>query len=258
MRPIVDAVAQPSSTAIPTWTLDATSGEATPLNKSEAEALLSAGGVASPSVTNLYLFGAASSGDVVDEVGSLDLTVSGTTTRQQAVSGWSLDSLQTTAGAAGKAINTGFGNVNANSYVVFLLAHLAEAQAGGVKTIMRLGDLFDDDATVNLTAAPAVQVGEGDGTYSTGTSDPLNAAHWFVLRIDDGANTVDLFTDQDKIIGGTQSCNGTELCFGGDNSQTWLPPACRYMLAFVHTGTMTNAQIKDTLVAAGKTVPWTP
>lgn len=242
----------------PAWTIDGTSGLGTPLTEVEAESVLADAGVASPNVTNLYIFGDAASGAVIDEVGSLDLTVSGTIGRQQAVTGWDLDAMTTTAGATGKAINTGFGNVNANSYVVFLLAFLNSSQTGGAKTIMRFGDAFDDDAAVNLTGTPAAQVGEGDGTYSSGSSDPLDAAHWFVLRIDDSANTVDLFTDQDKIIGGTQACNGTELCFGGDNVQTWLPPGAGYMLAFVHSGTMSNTEIKSALESLGYSPGWDP
>lgn len=249
---------QPS--AAQSWTLDATSNEATPLTEAEAEALLSAGGVASPNVTSLYKFGTPASGNIADTgAAGKTLTVPGgdNWAYQQAVTGWSILSLKSTANTACNAYNATFANVNANSYVVFLLARVTAVSAVN-RTLFRFGDTFGDDATVEIDDAAHVRVGEGDGTYTTGTADPLNVAHWYVLRINDTGNTVDAFTDQEKLIGGTQACNGTELRFGGDNVQTWMPPTADYMLAFVHTGTMTNTEIKNTLVAAGKTVPWSP
>lgn len=243
----------------PSWTLDATSGLGTPLTEAEAEAVLSDAGVASPNVTNLWLFGTPASGNISDVIGSKTLTASGTWSYQQAVTGWSLQALESTAGTAARVLNTTFSNVNANSYVVFLLfAHLPAAT--GTRTLFRFGDTFDDDACVEITSSgtDVLNVGEGDGTRTAGSSDFTGAARWAVLRIDDTANTVDLFTTQDKIIGGTQACNGTELCFGGDNNQTWRPGDTNYMLSFIHTGTMTNTEIKAALTSLGYSPGWTP
>jgi hypothetical protein len=242
-----------------TWTVDATSGIGTPLTEAEAEAVLSASAVAAPNVTSLWRFGSPASGNVPDVVGARTLTASGTWAYQQAVTGWAIQSMRSTAGTAARALNTTFGNVNANSYVVFLLAaHLSSITS--TRTLWRFGNTFDDDACVEYTSSGSnrIQVGEGDGTRTSGTNDPTGAARWHVLRIDDTANTVDLFDDQEKIVGGSQACNGTELCFGGDNNQTWFPGSTDYMLAFVHAGTMTNAEIKAALTQLGHSPAWTP
>lgn len=245
------------------WTIDATSGRPTPLTEAEAEAILSAALVASPNVTNLWKFGTPASGDVSDVIGGKTLTASAVTnswTYQQSESGWALKFIQCGDPGLGSAKleNTSMPNVNANSYTLFLLAKVSTPIDGVQRTICRLGGTFEDDANMTINNTPILQIGEGDGTYTSGASDPTGAVRWFVLRIDDTGNTVDAFTSQEKIIVGTQACNGTEVTFGGDFVDTWRPPAMSLGLAFIHQGALTNTEIKAALTSLGESPGWTP
>jgi hypothetical protein len=243
-----------AGTVTGSWTLDATSGKGTPLTQTEAQSLLSAAGVSSPSVTSLWKFGTPASGNVSDTIGAITLTESGAHNYQTSVTGWSIKSLQTTAGTAGLLENTaGVSNVSANSYTMFLLAKTGSVAA--TRSLMRLGAGFDSDACIELTTTPRAQVGHG-GTSSrtTGGSDPTAAVRWWVLRV---GTDVDAFTAQEKILGGTKGCSGTRVTFGGDNVQTWFPNTTDYMLAFITPVAMTDAQIKSALQSLGETVPWT-
>lgn len=242
--------------AAASWTVDATSGIGTPLTEAEAEAVLTDAGVGSPNVTSLWKFGTPASGDVSDSIGAKTLTASGTWSYQQSVSGWSTKSMKSTAGTSGILTNTSFGNINANSYTVFLLAKTSVE--GGTRSIFGMGDIFDDDACIEITSTPRLQVGEGDGTRTVGGSDPTGSTRWIVLRIDDTGNTVDGFTSQEKIIGGTQACNGTRIFFGGDNVQTWFPGNTDYLLAFITPVALTNTEIKAVLTSLGESPGWTP
>lgn len=85
-----------------------------------------------------------------------------------------------------------------------------------------------------------MQVGEGDGTRSVGSGSPLGYASSLGLRINDVGNQVDGFFEGTKIVGGTQACNGTELCFGGDNLQTWHPATCTYTYAAIWSSSLSD------------------
>jgi hypothetical protein len=233
-----------------TWSLDATSNKALPANATEANAILAAAGV-SGSTVSLYLFGAPASGNVSDGVGGKTLTATGTLAYQQTVSGWAAKSLNTTGGAAGIAQNNTFSNVNAAAYTIYFYAQLAIE--GGTRTIMKFGDLFDDDACIEQSAASRLVCGEGDGTRTTGGSDPTGQVRPYALSV--GANVV-VANDLETIAVGTRACNGTTLVFGGDNTQTNLPGSVKYLLGWVVDATHSSVNIKAVFQAAGWTVPW--
>jgi hypothetical protein len=249
----IGAAIGPRSAGGQTWSVDATSGKALPVDAAEAAALLTAAGVTADTLA-LYHFGVPASGDVTDSSGNSKTLTAGGTTRayQQAVTGWTAKSLKTTAGSAGKLTNNTFGNVNATSYTVILYALLAAGTAQ--RSIMRIGGSFDDDACLEMTSGELLSVGEGNGTRSNGASTIHGQVRPLVLRIDDTGNTVDGFTDAEKVVGGPQTCNGTELCFGGDNTQTHFPATCDYIFAWVIGAALTDQQLYDLLTEAG----WAP
>ncbi len=219
---------------------DATSGKYVPANASEWTELLAGSGIPNPA--DLYLFQEAS-GNPADSIGAKALTASGTLSYQQTVTGWTRKSIRTTRSTAGRMLNTAYGNVNANSFTVLLTAMIDTDSVGVIRTIVRLGTTYDDDATLETNTTPRLQVGEGDGTRSAGTTDPTDAVHNFYLRVDDSANTVDGFLNTTKIVGGTQACNGAELCYGGDNVNTWFPGNTDHLYSAVWTSALTDAQI---------------
>lgn len=240
--------------AAATWPEDATSGIAVPASAAELNALLAAAGWTGMSGVALYLFGAAGSGVVADEIGSRDLTVSGTMARAQVATGWTMPSMRTTNATTGKAINSTLANINATDYTVLLWARPAAFTGGVTRTLMRMGDTFNDDSTFEIinSTTNRPQVGEGNGSRSIGTGTVSGASHAFVLRSSFTNLLVDGFTETEKITGGPLTSNGTELCFGGDNVQTWMPAGVDYIWgAVVGGGTPTDTQVTDLLTLAG-------
>jgi hypothetical protein len=239
-------------------TIDAASGEYTPLTEAECETVLSAGGVAAPSVTNLYLFGTPASGNVSDVFGGKNLTAAGTWSYQQTVAGWTIKSAKTSAGTAATFSNATFANVNATNYTIFLLAKVATV-AVVTKTLFQIGANWDDTATIEINTTPRMLLGEGDGTRSTGGADPCGVVRWFVLRVNDTGNTIDAFTSQEKLVGGTNAANGGTLLFGGDNNNSNFPATCDYIEGFVAAGALTDAEIHGSLTALDlNAMNWSP
>lgn len=223
---------------------DATSGWYMPASNSEWTELLIGTGIPNPS--HLYLF-QESSGNPADSIGSKALTASGTLSYQQTVTGWARKSIRTTRSATGMMLNNTFGNVNANSYTALLFAFTATAGLGLTRTVFRLGTTFDDDACIETNTTPRMQVGEGDGTRSVNSVNPADAVNTWMLRINDTGNQVDGLLNGVLTTGGAQDCNGTELCFGGDNNNTWFPGDTDYLYAPVWTSSLANADITTLL-----------
>jgi hypothetical protein len=221
---------------------DATSGKYLPSSAAQWTEMLSSLGLPNPS--NLYLLQEAA-GAAADSIGGKNLAGSGTRAYQQAVAGWTRKSIKTTANTAGSLTNATFGNVNANSYTVLVLARVDAALGAGSdpRTLFKLGDTFGDDACVEISRTPRVLIGEGDGTRSAGATDPTGAVRRYWLRIDDTANTVDGFQGATKIVGGAQACNGVTLRIGGNNSDTWMPATTDYMYVAIWSSALSDASI---------------
>jgi hypothetical protein len=220
---------------------DATSGKYLPSSSAQWTEMLASVGVANP--TNLYLL-QEPSGTAADSIGSMTLSVvAAGFTYQQAVTGWTRKSIKTTAGTPAILGNAAYANVNANSYTVLCLARVSSVGLGLTRTLLRLGDTFNDDACLEINTTPRLQVGEGDGTRSVGASNPTDAVTRFWLRIDDAGNTVDAFQGSTKIVGGTQACNGTNLTVGGDDNETNMPATTDYMYIAVWSTAISDANI---------------
>lgn len=201
-------------------TPDAASGKYLPSNNSECTEWLAGTGL--PNLSNLWPHQEAS-GNFADVIGSKTLTVANAPSYRQSVPSWTRLAARTTGGAAGYWANSTFPNVNANSYTLMRVARIT-AGFGITRSLISMGLSFDDDATLEVNTTPRLQVGEGDGTRSIGTTDPTGAVHVELLRIDDTDNIVDGFLDGTKIVGGFRACNGQLVRVGGDNNDTWFPP----------------------------------
>lgn len=237
------------------WYIDPLGLKALPRSAAESAALFAAAGAAGQ-VTNLYQFGLPTTGSVPDLVGSKHLAPLGTVLYQQSIAGLLSKTAKLTSGIAGQFTNATFANVNAASYTIYLVALIDAAGLSGDRSVMRIGSLFDDDACIEITNTPRLKVGEGDATRTVGVSNPTASLRVMVLRVDDAGNTVDAFTDQEKIIGGVQACNGTELRFGGDNTLSWFPPTMDLVHAMVVGSAQSDAHIKAVLQKSGWTPPW--
>lgn len=243
------------------WTNDGTSNKAMPANIAEAAALLSVAG-ANGNTIGLYHFGAPASGNVSDSSGNgKTLTASGTWAYQQTVSGWVAKSIKSTAGTSAQLIDNTLANVNAQSYTLYLWAHVSVITT--IRTIMHLGDVFDDSLSAQTIAAPPrLSLGNGfNNARVNGTSDPTAAPRPFVLS---GAAGVDitagvkclLCTDQEAIASGVFAANGTELMFGGNGTDSWQPSTTDYLFGMLVDSAHSATTIKSVLQTAGWTIPW--
>lgn len=234
-----------------TGAVDATSSKAMPATNAEATSLLTAAGI-SANTLGLWLFGGAASGNISDSSGAAKtLTVTGTTTYQAAVTGWTATSWVPPAGALGMAINTTFPNVNASTPTLIIYAELVAS--GASRTIARYGDAFDDDCTFEETITPRIQGGEGDATRTVGASDPTGAVRPYAISC---GSSVILASDQESIAVGTKAANGTTLTFGGDNGTTWWPNNSKYVLGWLIDAALSSAQIKTLFQTMGFSIPW--
>lgn len=225
---------------------DAAKGWFLPANSAEWTELLAGTGIPNPIAG--YGFQEAS-GSPQDSIGTRHLTAAGTLAYQYTVSGWTRKAIRTTTGSIATMVNSTFANVNATNYTVLLIAR---AEAGGLgggtnRTLMRFGDFFNADFAVELALVGAdqrLQLGNG-ATRITGANDPLNIDQRFYLRIGDTADTLHLTTEQEDINNdaAANTGSGTQLCFGGDNSQTWLPGTVNYLFAAVWTTTLDDTQL---------------
>lgn len=188
-----------------------------------------------------------------DIIGSKNLpATSAPTAWQQARAGWGNTFLRLTKGVAGMLENTTFPNVNANPYL--LLGRVAVddgVSAGQPKTVVRVGDFFDDDATFETNAAGnKSQLGNGSGsTRKVGTANPVGAGVLsFALLIDPGTwRACVLYTSQERISAptGGLSANGGSITVGGDFAQTWNPPTMDILDLWVFEGSAARKTVAE-------------
>lgn len=245
------------SYAAAAWTVDSTSGKALPATGTEWDALLASAGV-SGSATSVWPFSAVASGNVSDTAGSKTLTAAGTMTYQQTVTGWAAKAIKMSRAVAGTLTNNTFGDVASTAATLYLTVGLdAVNTADSTLTLMRYGTLFDDDACLELKVSSLTllkaSVGEGDATRTNGTADVGGTVRMFALSC--GASIAG-YHDQENIGGGTRACNGTEICFGGDNFNTNFPGDWRLINAAYVNATHSAANVKAVMQAAGWTVGW--
>lgn len=201
--------------------------------------LLSGTGLSNPA--NLYLFQEAS-GNILDKIGSKDLSASGTLAYQQNVPDWTRNAVATTVNVAGQMKNTTFANVNAQAYTVFLIVR-PTVVGGQPATVVRIGDLFDDDVTAEMLNTPVYRLGHGTTARTNGGLISLSNVDFITLRSSPGVAVKLSRRGDADLVGGTLDANGTELCFGGDFINTWNPPTAQYMYAAVWTSMLSDADI---------------
>lgn len=159
--------------------------------------------------------------------------------------GWASLFMKMTASTASYFGANTWPNVNLNPYLLIFRAGI-DAVGGQSRSVVRVGDLFDDDAAVEISTTPRVQLGEGFGAArKVGTQNPITGLDvcTFVLLID----PVDLqgcvvYTSQEKISSPfgaddvSPFANGQYITFGGDFSNTWYPPTMDILDLWVFEG----------------------
>jgi hypothetical protein len=240
--------------AIP-WTVDATSGKALPQNSTEMTALLAAAGL-SGTASSIWLAQEAS-GSLLDSVGSINLAVTGTLARQQAVTGWTADSTDFDEGVSEYAgVSGGAPNINTTSVLVLAYLDLG-AQAAAQTNVMFLGS----DVSIEYTSAEKLSIGffgassgyaYTNGSFS-GTVVPV------VVQIDNTNQRLRLYTHKSRasmIYATPSATNATYFYFGG---LVYAAPPMGLIYGAQFTGAtaqLSDANVKSFLEELGWTVEW--
>jgi hypothetical protein len=239
----------------PAWTVDATSSKAIPQNATEMTALLAAAGL-SGTASSIWLAQEAS-GSLLDSVGSINLTVTGTLARQQAVAGWAADSTDFDEGVSEYAgVSGGAPNINTTSVLVLAYLDLG-AQAAAQTNVMFLGS----DVSIEYTSAEKLSIGffgassgyaYTNGSFS-GTVVPV------VIQIDNTNQRLRLYTHKSRasmIYATPSATNATYFYFGG---LVYAAPPMGLIYGAQFTGAtaqLSDANVKSLLEEMGWTVEW--
>lgn len=231
-----------AAVAAATYTVDATSSKACPASLIEAAAL-DAKGAYMGRPDAIYNFQEAS-GAIVDVVNARNLTVSGSGTYQQAVSGWSRLALNLTAGSS--VGNAATPNANANSITeIFYSLYSGTITASGNIQLYGTSQVWQ----IRSTAAPVLQYRSG-GNVNSGGNDYRNNVRPFVLRIDRPGANGNAYSDRDKISTTYASTpTGASIGIGGAGASQQLHGMIWY-------APKTEAQVKAHLQNAGWSIPW--
>ncbi len=231
------------------WTVDATSDIGCPTGSTEVAAALTDAGL-SYTASSQWDFDEAS-GNVTDNIGSKTLTASGTLAYDQAITGWDRNGIVFTEDVAGALTNNTLADVSTNSSLIFAYVKLTTV-AGADGTVIMAGTT--NGVFVRLNSTPRI-VAISEANSTTGTANPTGSVIPVVIRNNQTANTVDVFTEQEKITV-TQGAmlSETDLVFGGGANH---PPTMTvtWGLLFENANAeWSDAQIRTFL----QTLSWSP
>lgn len=232
------------------WTKDATSNKATPITSIEVSALLASAGITA-TCEALYLFGAPASGNVSDSSGnSRTLTASGTLAYQQSVSGWTSKAITCTEGVSGFLATTSLPQVSANDHTLILIANIPTTGAA-FRALCHMGDAFDASVCLETTLAQVLQCGVGGGGRIVGAATATGATRPYIL-VNDASTDAYAITNQETLSGSpSNTATGTELKFGGDGVDSWLPASTAFIHAYVINKALTIPEAQALLTASG-------
>ena len=254
----VVALASPSKSvtlSAPPVTADATSGLKIPQTGAEWTALAVSGVAAADSIWRCQ----EASGVLADSGANATptpLTLSGTGTYANVVTGWASKGLATADGVNGSWKTTGGAAANPASASQLMLGYIL---VSNTPTVNR--DVMEFYASgalaVRITVTPRTALKVGGGA-TTGTNSPVGSVRPFVMKYDHTGLAVALYTDQEKLIGTYAAQASISIGLGGFNAAS--PPTANYLYAAAWYGAaaeMSDATIKAMLQALGWTIPWT-
>lgn len=232
----------------------------TPSTNGEWTTTMSAAGLATGNPTSLWLTQEAS-GNLADTLAAGNtLTVAGASwLYQQAISGWTRKGLTVPdASANHNAQNTTtVPDILTTSVMLLAYVFMPAAAPAATRRIMRLDSTTGAVVVLNTTGTVGCLTQGTGGTTVNGTSNACTGVvRPIVLRIDKTNNRVNVYTDQDKIVGTQGTYAGLVTGFGSQSSNT---PAIGLLYEVMFSGSaaeLTDAQVKSLLQTLGWTIPW--
>lgn len=201
---------QTITAAVPTWTVDATSGKGWPSSSAEWSQIntahqLTVRGAPAPVPDFLYNFQEAS-GSVIDQIGGKNLVVTGLPTYHKLVGGWSRFAIGSNGTAVSQnANNTTLANINASSALV--LAYFTFNNTAFFRPQLAMGG-----SAVNEIQCDLLKLRKRNGVATiNGTIDHAGSVHPIVLRYYNEESIDDILTDLEQISLTYAPATGTSL-----------------------------------------------
>lgn len=181
-----------------TWDVDAASGKGAPSTAAQWDRVLAAAGIVSGGPSHLYGL-QESSGNVLDAIGSSDLTAfGGGTTQGNAVPGWTRKAASTVDGGGDHGVFTSsFGDLAASSFLALVYARCSATPVAerGIFGAGSAGDYRE----ANATTGPFIKAKENGGNAAAGSSSLGTTVHPVILQINRAASTFRVVTNAETV-----------------------------------------------------------
>lgn len=239
-------------------TLDASAQKYPPVDADEWTLALAAAGISSGNPDSVWNCEELSSQNLIDFIAHDTLNTSGTPSGNNAVTGWTRLSVNTTDGSAGMGWSS-TQTVDLSTTSGLLIAYVAmTGTPAAEREIMGMGSGFDH-RYVAVTAAGKIKATGLAGASVVGTATPGTTVHPIVLKVDRSTSTFKVYTDQEVLAPAwTAPVAGGKLLGIGDQIAGGAAPAA-YLYIALFTGTkaeLTDAQVRSLLQTLGWTVAW--
>lgn len=233
-----------------TWSKDASSNKGVPANSAEWDIFRGAvggGSIAAPT----GLWGMQDiSGGAAAAIGAIPLVEEGARIDyQQAISGWTRKAITT----RGDAIFTSSASLPDPATTSVMVLSYAVIEAA-VSTSDRMYIGLTNIADFQTTPTPVIRV-VNSGNILDGAATINGAVHPFVLKFDRAANTVSVYSDQEKISVAIAGNPNKIIAFSGSPT----PGVTKFLYGGYWSGTgaeMSDATVKAMLQGLGWTVAW--
>lgn len=254
--PLIGSFGRPVSNAMAGVSQDATSLKYVPADATEWGITMTAAGIASGSPSNLWTCQVAA-GSLTAQIGAVGLSVSGSPTYQNAVTGWTRKSVNMADGGASVGFTTSsIQNLSTTSGLLFAYIALTGTPAAE-RSLMGMGNSTDHRYAA-VTTTPYIKAHGLAGATVTGTNAPGTTVHPVFLKVDRSRSHYRLYTDAEMLApawtnpgaGGSLLGLGTMIGSSG--------PAA-YLYAGFFSGTaaeLSDDQVRTLMTTLGWTVAW--
>jgi hypothetical protein len=237
-------------------TKDATSGIYVPQNASEWASALAVAGIASGGPLSHWSCQDAS-GNLVDNIGGLTLTVAGTPGYQQAVTGWTRTAFRLTDAATMSASSTSASLPNIATTSALLLAVIVNrATPAATRNALTLGTTI---AAIGPNATGPTMRCLSNANTASGANNLPATAILVALRVNRTASSQSGFTLQDKITPTFSTGITGQKVTLGPSSGTLNAPPWDFLDVTLFSGAAaewTDAQLRSMYSTLGWTETW--
>lgn len=241
-----------SSVEVILWTIDATSGIATPETSDEWTNFLAANTGTNFSVPDhLWLFDAAS-GNLSAAIGGKTLTMSGAPSYQQTETGWTRKFIRASGAATNQFCNNATMTAAANSALVLVFARVVQPVSGHQRVLYGGAS---SNAFEGIAGSSHIRYRTG-ASSANGTASHVGQVRPYVLVHDETANRMALLSDIEKVSPAFAARSGTTVQFQfGVAADTTALTSIGYAAAWDGANAeRSDADIKALLQAMGFTV----